>query len=459
MPKIVVLGGGVCGLAAGMLLARDGHEVTVLERDPEPAPESSEHAWSSWDRRGVVQFRGPHFLQARVREVLDAQLPDVRDALLAAGAARVDPIDRMPAAIADRTARPVDERLVSISARRPTVEYVFARAAEAEPGLAVRRGVTAVALTTQDGSPRVTGVRTDAGDELRADLVVDAMGRGSRLPRLLRAAGIAPLHEEAEDCGFVYFTRFFRGEVPRPRTGGLATPIGSFTMLTLPSDRSTWCVALYVAADDRPLKRLKDPDRWSAVVAACPLHAHWLDGEPIGEVTAMGGVLDRYRRLVVDDRPVATGLALLADSWACTNPSLARGLSLGLDHAARLRDVARSHLDDPLDFSEAWDALTEAEFTPWYRATVAVDRARLAEIDAIRRGESSPVDGVPARFAAAAMRDPELFRAFFEIVGCLTLPGEIFARPCLAERVLELTADGAPGPPGPTRSELLELVG
>jgi phytoene dehydrogenase-like protein len=31
MPRIVVLGGGLCGLAAGMLLARDGHEVTLFE--------------------------------------------------------------------------------------------------------------------------------------------------------------------------------------------------------------------------------------------------------------------------------------------------------------------------------------------------------------------------------------------------------------------------------------------
>ena len=37
MPRITVLGAGVCGLAAAMLLARDGHDVTVLERDPAPS--------------------------------------------------------------------------------------------------------------------------------------------------------------------------------------------------------------------------------------------------------------------------------------------------------------------------------------------------------------------------------------------------------------------------------------
>jgi len=47
-----------------------------------------------------------------------------------------------------------------------------------------------------------------------------------------------------------------------------------------------------------------------------------------------------------------------------------------------------------------------------------------------------------------------------EIVGCLTLPTEVFARPGLADRVLELTehSDAPPPPPGPTRAELLQLL-
>ena len=47
MSRILVLGGGVAGLATGLLLAREGHEVDVWERDAEPAPSSLENAWET----------------------------------------------------------------------------------------------------------------------------------------------------------------------------------------------------------------------------------------------------------------------------------------------------------------------------------------------------------------------------------------------------------------------------
>lgn len=55
MPKIVVVGGGLIGMAAGMLLARDGCEVTVLEGDGEAVPGSPGSAWQDWGQVSRVE--------------------------------------------------------------------------------------------------------------------------------------------------------------------------------------------------------------------------------------------------------------------------------------------------------------------------------------------------------------------------------------------------------------------
>jgi 2-polyprenyl-6-methoxyphenol hydroxylase-like FAD-dependent oxidoreductase len=457
MARIVVLGAGVCGLAAALMLRRAGHDVTVLERDAAPVPDSNEDAWEHWERAGVTQFRQAHFLQPLGRSVLDEELPDVRDALTAAGAARFDPLRLMPPWLADRGPRPGDERFATITARRPVIEHAVARIAQEE--LEVRRGVEVERLVS-NGGPRIAGVRTTGREDLPTDLVVDAMGRRSRLPAWLADAGARGMHEQSEEFGFLYYSRFFRGERPLP-VAPLLMAIGTISLLTLPGDGDTWSVTVLGAAGDRPLKRLRNVEAWTAVVRACPLHAHWLEGEPITEVLGMGGIVDRYRRLVAGSRPAATGVALLADAWACTNPSLGRGIALGLRHAQLLRDTLRE--EEPGRFAEAWDAATEAELTPWYRNTVQQDRERLREIDALRQGLERPPPAdrqaaVRAALMPAALRDADVLRAMLAERCCLGSPTAL-DEPELAERVLELVGDAEPAPlAGPDRKRLLTLL-
>jgi 2-polyprenyl-6-methoxyphenol hydroxylase-like FAD-dependent oxidoreductase len=470
MADIVIVGGGICGLGTALLLARDGHEVTVLERDAEPLPDSPQAAWDTWTRKGVAQFRQPHNFMPGLRLILEAELPDLQDALCAAGASKLDFVNPLPPFFTDQSPRPIDDKLWTYTARRPAGEWVFANAACHQPRLTVRRGVQVAELLSgtpaTPGVPHVVGVRTASGEALRADLVVDAMGRRSRGPEWLRAIGARAPYEEQADCGFTYYTRYFRGRQPQ-RVGPVFMLLGTLAILTLPGDNETWSVTLMTVSGDLPLKKLRYPDTWTSVVRACPLQAHWLDGEPITDILAMSGVVDRYRRFVVEGVPVATGYAAVADAWACTNPSAGRGLTVGMIHAVRLRDVLRRAADRPRMLGEEFDAVTEAEVAPWYHAQIAADRMRYAQVRALCDGREPPppADELSEQLAvlfASLLADPDLFRAALEYVGTVTPIQAILQRPEIAERLRtagEALRDSPPlQMPGPDRAQLLELL-
>src|SRR4029077_9990403 len=110
--RAVVAGGGPVGMFCAMALTRRGDEVIVV--DPDPGPPAS----GRWARRGVMQFLLPHFFRPIVRQALPGTLPELWDALLAAGGVPARP----PGLPAEMTGlecrRSTFERAVWAAARR-----------------------------------------------------------------------------------------------------------------------------------------------------------------------------------------------------------------------------------------------------------------------------------------------------------------------------------------------------
>jgi len=352
------------------------------------------------------------------------------------------------------------------------LESAFARVAENTPGVKVVRGVNVEEVVTNgsvaDGIPHVRAVRTREGDEIPGELVIDAMGRRSKFVDWVTAIGARAPYEEAVDAGFVYYSRHYRsndGHLPEVR-GRLVNFLSTISVLTLPADNGTWVVVIVGSAGDQPLKTLRRNDVYDRVVRSVPPIAHWIDAEPLADVAPMAGVADRYRRFVLDGKPVVTGLVAVGDAWACTNPQAGRGVSTGLSHAISLRDVVRENLDDPLRLALELDRLTEERCAPWYRFQVVQDRDRHTAVQAAIEGRppsgpdpDNPVMQMVKAFQVAAQYDPGVARALVEVFSCLVHPAEALGRPGMMDKILAAAAGREPLPTrGPTREELLALL-
>ncbi len=473
MATIAVLGAGMNGLTTAMLLAGDGHEVTVLERDPAPPPPAAE-AWGHWERQGVGQFRQLHAMLSRWRQELQESLPDVLDDLEAAGGLRFNPITILPEQRRGPV-RPDDARFETVTARRPVLEAVLAAAAARTPGVVVRRGSAVTGLVagapTASGVPHVAGVGTADGGRVEADLVVDCRGRRARLAEWLAGIGAHAPIEEREQAGFVYYGRHFRsddGEQP-PALAPLLQHYAPFTLVTLPADGGTWSVGLVTSSADHRMRALRDPAVWQAALARCPLAAHWVSPDrgarPITGVDVMAGLEDRHRRLVADGEPVVTGLVMVGDAWARTNPALGRGASMGVVHARALQQVLREvDVADGDKVVRAFDDVTGALVEPIYRAIVAFDRHRLAElageIIGVPYETDDPAWGMTKALIAAALADPDALRLYARTALLVEPAAQLFADPASVALVRALGASAPRYPlPGPSRADLLDAIG
>jgi 2-polyprenyl-6-methoxyphenol hydroxylase-like FAD-dependent oxidoreductase len=482
--QIVVVGGGVAGLGSALVLARQGHDVTVIERDDTPMPTSADDAFE-WDRRGAPQVRHSHAFLARLTGLLRHEHPDVYDALLAEGATEMRFGDDLPPTITDFEREPGDDELVMLACRRTTFEWVLRRCALAEGRVTFRTGVGVDGLVTSDtslvdGVPHVAGVRLAEGNVVEGELVVVAAGRRSALSDWLLDAGVPPVHEEVDDTGIVYFSRFYRlrdGQDYPPRTGPIGGDLGYLKYGVFVGDNRSFSVTLATpTADDELRKMLADPHVFDECARQLVATAPWLDGraEPITpDVHVMAGLLNRWRDYAPDGMPVATGLVPVGDAVLCTNPLYGRGCSVAFWGAHLMANAVAAHPGDPVEIMRAYDTALREEIVPWYRAGVEQDAEARRVAAALLAGEDPDGDTTdPRTFMRSVFRegllpairtDAVVLRAFFRSLNLLSAPDALVKDQEVGARVFAVWQDRENRPPeeplGPKRrSELLELL-
>ncbi len=428
--RAVVVGAGPVGVFCGLSLARRGVDVVLVDRDAGPP------AAGAWARRGVMQFHLPHFFRPMVREVLQSGLPDLWDAIVAAGG-----IPARPAGL--------PEKMTGLQCRRSTFERAAWSVVAAEPGVRLLTG-HADGLVSDRG--RVTGVVID-GQVLDADLVIAATGRVGRF-----ADDIARV-SQGGPCGFSYVTRMYRARpgVEPPNAGmPMMSLYDGYQAIVFPQDDSTLSALIVRPSTDELLAQLRRTELYETAAARIPQLAPWTDPErfePITAVMAGGGLANVYRgQLDGHGRVPVAGVFFVGDAVCTTNPAAGRGAALGLSQAQTLIGM----LDETTDLCAValcFDAWCTHNIKPWFDDHVYWDRTLLARF----RGEDLDLDArIPSDVVcAAAQVDPSIFAAAGPYLAMLALPSVLDSVQENARSVLR-TGWRPPYADGPTRDQLAD---
>ncbi len=471
---IIVAGGGVAGLSTALILARAGHRATLIEQDP-LEDDASSGASFAWTRKGVPHFHQPHAFIPRGRKVLREVLPDVYDALLAAGATNLEVWRKAPGGPAGEP--PADDPdLVYLCVRRELIEWALRKAVRAEPNITVRTRTLVTGLLGDEGPvPRVRGVRTSDGEQISGDLVVDAMGRRSPLPDWLPLLGGRPPVAESGECNALYYSRYFQvrpgNQFPDgPWLLGPTGDLGYAAFTTFIGDSRTFAIVLIVPTWDRELRELRHEQAFMTACRSIPVLQQLVDpqfAEPITSVLPMGSLQNTLRNYAPDGQPVAHSIIPVGDAFCHTDPSFAFGLSMSLVHAVELAAALAAHPDEPADQVSAYFAATQPEAAERFALARDTLNARTRvwrgeKLDPTKRSGSFPLFMLVAT-SVVAMRDPEVFSKSRRRFGFLDRTGVFDNDIELQERVERLFAEmmaAGPRPPvGPSRSALLAQIG
>jgi 2-polyprenyl-6-methoxyphenol hydroxylase-like FAD-dependent oxidoreductase len=342
----VVIGASIAGLCAARVLSDFYEHVTVFERDDLPN--------TPVNRAAVPQGRHLHLLMARGAQEFEEFFPGLLADMVAAGVPmlenRPDCIYFGAAGHVLGTGNTLRKEFTAYVPSRPHLEWQIRRRVGGIGNVEIQQ--RSVAQPSFDiAAQRVTGVLLDAdgGPEVvAADLVVDAAGRGSRLPVWLRQWGFEPPREDLVDVGIAYSShQFLLAEdlIPEKVVVSGASREQPLGLGMLAYEDGTWVLTTFGVAKVQPPQSFSE----MLVLAEKLLPAHFTaaleQAEPLGEVALHRFPTSRWRRYDKLSRFPA-GIVPLGDAVASFDPTFGQGMTMTSLQAGHLRRALQSSTND-----------------------------------------------------------------------------------------------------------------
>jgi flavin-dependent dehydrogenase len=360
---VVIIGASFAGLFAAAAASAAGAHAMIIERDLLPD--------DPVERKGVPQGRQPHVLLHRRLLAAEGLLPGIREDLLDHGGV---PFDTGTMAWLGEygwlpTWIPAYE---TVSATRPLLEHVVRQRVRDLDGVTIHEGV------------RVTQLRRDArqwqlvcedATTVQADLVIDASGRGSRLPQWLDELGIPVSEPLIVDARLGYACRIYRAIGSPPIEIAVmiaATPQTGRGGLAIPVEDGHWLIQAIGYGERRPSRVPEEFDEFLATLpdSAISNLTHHL--EPVSDIAIhrqTGNRRNRYGR----SRLWPAGLLAVGDAYCSFNPVYGQGITVAACQALLMRDALKNDPTPagrgPMETRRLQRGIGAAADLPWSVAT------------------------------------------------------------------------------------------
>jgi len=428
--RAVVIGASMGGLCAARALADHYAEVVVLERDTLPSEPVS--------RPGTPQAKHVHVLLAGGLQALESLFPGVEGDLQRAGAVPVR------AGLDIRIERPGfdpfpqrDAGFHSYSMSRDLLEHTVRQRAARHDNVELRSACRVLAiLPADDGAVR--GVRFEkaggSAEELEADIVVDASGRGSFSLDFLSATGRALPPETTVGVDVGYATLLFAvpDDAPSDWVSVMHMPLapqssrGAFLFRI---EGGRWMAAIGGRGDEKPPGDLEGFMDFARAFRTPTIYEALRGARPLGDAVRFAfqaSVRRHYARL--DDFP--RGLLPFGDAICRFNPLYGQGMSVVALEACALRGL----LGQPGALAPAFFAAADELIdTPW--AMSALPDFIYPQTVGERPPDLMAALGYGMALNRLAATDPALHKLTLEVQHLLK-PRSLLRTPEVAARVM-----------------------
>lgn len=425
-----VIGGSVAGLLAARVLSDHYSRVVVLERDD---------VSGSGHRRGVPQAQHVHVLLAAGSAVLARECPGLFDAIAARGGRYVDMSQHNNWFHFGVWKRRFECGVKAHAQSRLLLEEELRHWVLRLPNVELRRELVE-RVTWPGGVPCVV-----LGDsELRAELLVDASGRGSQLPDWLADAGYARPREQSVQVDVSYTSARFRSALKRDWLGILIypePPHGRRAVAALPVETGELLVSLFgwcgeqAPAEDAGFlafaRSLPQPELAELLAGAKRV-------SDFQRFRYRGARLRQYAAL----RRTPPSTVAIGDALCSVDPVFGQGMTVAALSAQALRDACA----EPDVAAGYWRRVPRAYEAAWELSTG--EDFRFPEVSGQRPLGTAFKHWYTGHVHRLTAQDDDVYRRFARVMHLLEPPTHLL-HPSVAGKVLRAALGGSGAAPGP----------